>query len=221
MRVLVAEDDERLAQTLSTALEAAGFVAEVERDGEDAWFRGDSEIFDAVVLDLGLPTMDGLTILKRWRKAMRTAPVLILTARGNWDERVEGIEAGADDYVAKPFRIEEVIARVRAIIRRASGFASSRMELGGLVLDTRAMQVTRDGIPVGLTPQEYRLVAYLAHQRGRVVSQLEITEHLYAQDFERESNSVEVLVGRVRKKLGTGFIKTRRGFGYLLDGDDA
>jgi two-component system OmpR family response regulator len=220
MRVLVAEDDDRLARTLSAALEAAGFVPEVEADGENAWFRGDTEVFDAVILDLGLPTMDGLTILKRWRKNLRTAPVLILTARGNWDERVEGIEAGADDYVAKPFRIEEVIARVRAIIRRASGFASSRLELGDLVLDTRAMQVTRDGVPVGLTPQEYRLVAYLAHQRGRVVSQLEITEHLYAQDFERESNSIEVLVGRVRKKLGTDFIKTRRGFGYFL-GDDA
>lgn len=221
MRVLVAEDDDRLARTLSAALEAAGFVPEVEHDGENAWFRGDTEVFDAVILDLGLPTIDGLTILKRWRKNMRTAPVLILTARGNWDERVEGIEAGADDYVAKPFRIEEVIARVRAIIRRASGFASSRLELGDLVLDTRAMQVTRDGVPVGLTPQEYRLVAYLAHQRGRVVSQMEITEHLYAQDFERESNSIEVLVGRVRKKLGNDFIKTRRGFGYLLDGDDA
>lgn len=221
MRVLVAEDDDRLARTLSTALEAAGFVPEVEHDGENAWFRGDTEVFDAVILDLGLPTMDGLTILKRWRKNLRTAPVLILTARGNWDERVEGIEAGADDYVAKPFRIEEVIARVRAIVRRASGFASSRLELGDLVLDTRAMQVTRDGVPLGLTPQEYRLVAYLAHQRGRVVSQLEITEHLYAQDFERESNSIEVLVGRVRKKLGTDFIKTRRGFGYFLDGDDA
>ncbi|MDP1732644.1 MAG: response regulator transcription factor [Devosia sp.] len=221
MRVLVAEDDDRLARTLNAALEAAGFVAEVESDGENAWFRGDTEIFDAVILDLGLPTIDGLTILKRWRKNMRTAPVLILTARGNWDERVEGIEAGADDYVAKPFRIEEVIARVRAIIRRASGFASSRVELGDLVLDTRSMQVTRDGVPVGLTPQEYRLVAYMAHQRGRVVSQLEITEHLYAQDFERESNSVEVLVGRVRKKLGNDFIKTRRGFGYLLGGEGA
>ena len=219
MRVLVAEDDQRLARTLSAALEAAGFVAEV--DGENAWFRGDTEDFDAVILDLGLPSMDGLTILKRWRKSMRTAPVLILTARGNWDERVEGIEAGADDYVAKPFRIEEVLARIRAIVRRANGFASSRLELDGLVLDTRAMQVTRDGVPVGLTPQEYRLVAYLAHQRGRVVSQMEITEHLYAQDFERESNSIEVLVGRVRKKLGNEFIKTRRGFGYSLGGDDA
>jgi DNA-binding response OmpR family regulator len=221
MRVLVAEDDDRLARSLKAALEAAGFVAEIEADGENAWYRGDSEAFDAIVLDLGLPTVDGLTVLKRWRKAMRNAPVLILTARGNWDERVEGIEAGADDYVGKPFRMEEVVARVRALVRRAGGFASSRLEIGDLVLDLRAMQVTRHGVPVGLTPQEYKLVAYLAHQRGRVCSQLEITEHLYAQDFERESNAVEVLVGRVRKKLGNDFIKTRRGFGYYLEGLEA
>ncbi len=221
MRVLVAEDDDRLAQSLKAALEAAGFVAEIERDGENAWYRGDSEDFDAIVLDLGLPRMDGLTVLKRWRKALRNAPVLILTARGNWDERVEGIEAGADDYVGKPFRMEEVIARVRALVRRAGGFASSRLEIGDLVLDLRAMQVTRHGVPVGLTPQEYKLVAYLAHQRGRVCSQLEITEHLYAQDFERESNAVEVLVGRVRKKLGNDVIRTRRGFGYYLEGLEA
>ncbi len=221
MRVLVAEDDDRLAQSLKAALEAAGFVAEIEGDGEIAWYRGDSEDFDAIVLDLGLPRMDGLTVLKRWRKALRNAPVLILTARGNWDERVEGIEAGADDYVGKPFRMEEVIARVRALVRRAGGFASSRLEIGDLVLDLRAMQVTRHGVPVGLTPQEYKLVAYLAHQRGRVCSQLEITEHLYAQDFERESNAVEVLVGRVRKKLGNDVIRTRRGFGYYLEGLEA
>jgi two-component system, OmpR family, response regulator len=221
MRVLVAEDDDRLAQSLKAALEAAGFVAEIEGDGENAWYRGDSEDFDAIVLDLGLPRIDGLTVLKRWRKAMRNAPVLILTARGNWDERVEGIEAGADDYVGKPFRMEEVIARVRALVRRAGGLASSRLEIGDLVLDLRAMQVTRHGVPVGLTPQEYKLVAYLAHQRGRVCSQLEITEHLYAQDFERESNAVEVLVGRVRKKLGNEVIKTRRGFGYYLEGLEA
>ena len=221
MRVLVAEDDERLARTLRSALEAGGFVAELEADGESAWFRGDTEEFDAIILDLGLPSLDGLTILKRWRKNQRMAPVLVLTARGNWDERVEGIEAGADDYMAKPFRVEEVIARIRAIIRRTAGFASPVVVLGELTLDTRAMQVTRHGVPVGLTPQEYRLVAYLAHQPGRVVSQLEITEHLYAQDFERESNSVEVLVGRVRRKLGAGFIKTRKGFGYFLDGTGA
>ena len=176
----------------------------MEADGENAWFRGDTEAFDAIILDLGLPSLDGLTILKRWRKAGRTSPVLILTARGQWDERVEGIEAGADDYVVKPFRMEEVVARVRAIVRRAGGFASSRIDIGDLVLDTRAMQISRNGVPIALTPQEYRLVAYLAHQRGRVVSQIEITEHLYAQDFERESNSIEVLVGRVRKRLGNG-----------------
>ena len=216
MRVLVAEDDRRIAEALAAALQAAGFVAEVESDGEEAWYRGDTEEFDAIILDLGLPTLDGLTILKRWRKAGRPGPVLILTARGHWEERVEGIEAGADDYVVKPFRIEEVVARIRAIVRRSGGFASSRVEIEDLVLDTRAMQVTRDGIPISLSPQEYRLFAYLAHQRGRVVSQMEITEHLYAQDFERESNSIEVLVGRVRRRLGTEIIKTRRGFGYYM-----
>lgn len=216
MRILIAEDDLRIAQPLGAALEMAGFVAETETDGEVAWYRGDNESFDAIVLDLGLPVLDGLTILKRWRKAGRPTPVLILTARGQWEERVEGIEAGADDYVVKPFRVEEVVARLRAIIRRAGGFASSRIEIGDLVLDTRLMRVSRNGVPISLTPQEYRLLAYLAHQGGRVVSQLEITEHLYSQEFERESNSVEVLVGRVRKRLGADVIKTRRGFGYYL-----
>jgi DNA-binding response OmpR family regulator len=216
MRILVAEDDRRIAEALAAALKAAGFVAEVESDGEDVWHRGDTEDFDAIILDLGLPTLDGLTILKRWRKAGRTGPVLILTARGHWEERVEGIEAGADDYVVKPFRVEEVVARIRAIVRRSGGFASSRVEIEGLVLDTRAMQVSREGVPINLSPQEYKLFAYLAHQRGRVVSQLEITEHLYVQDFERDSNSIEVLVGRVRRRLGTDIIKTRRGFGYYM-----
>ena len=216
MRVLVAEDDRRIAEALATSLAAAGFVAEIEADGEDVWFRGDTEDFDAIILDLGLPTLDGLTILKRWRKAGRTLPVLILTARGHWEERVEGIESGADDYVTKPFRVEEVVARIRAIVRRSAGLASSRLEIADLVLDTRTMQVSRDGVPINLTPQEYKLLAYLAHQRGRVVSQLEITEHLYAQDFERESNSIEVLVGRVRRRLGSDIIKTKRGFGYYM-----
>lgn len=216
MRILVAEDDKRIAESLSSALSMAGFVAEIEGDGESAWFRGDTESFDAVILDLGLPTLDGLTILKRWRKAGRNHPVLILTARGNWDERVEGIESGADDYVGKPFRIEEIVARIKALIRRAAGNPGPRIEVAGLTLDTRTMQVLRDGSPLKLTPQEFKLVAYLMHQRGRVVSQLEITEHLYAQDFERESNSIEVLVGRVRRKLGEGVLQTRRGFGYFI-----
>ncbi len=216
MRILVAEDDRRIADALAKALQAAGFVAEIEAHGEDVGHRGETEDFDAIVLDLGLPVVDGLTILKRWRKAGRTTPVLILTARGHWEERVEGIEAGADDYVTKPFRVEEVVARIRAIVRRANGFATSRIEFDDLVLDTRTKQVSRDGVPINLTPQEYRLVAYLALQHGRVVSQLEITEHLYAQDFERDSNSIEVLVGRVRRRLGSNIIKTRRGFGYYL-----
>lgn len=219
MRVLVAEDDSRIAAMLQAAMTAAGFVAEIERNGENVWFRGDSEPFDAIILDLGLPKLDGLTILKRWRKAGRVAPVLILTARGQWEERVEGIEAGADDYVVKPFRIEEVVARIRAIVRRAAGAASSQIDIGEYVLDLQNMQVTKNGVPVPITPQEYRLVTYLAMQRGRVVSQLEITEHLYSQDYERESNAIEVLVGRVRRRLGNDIIRTRRGFGYTL-GDD-
>ncbi len=220
MRVLVAEDDERNAATLRSALTTADFVVETEKDGEIAWYRGDSDAFDAIILDLGLPTLDGLTILKRWRKAGRMAPVLILTARGQWEERVEGIEAGADDYVVKPFRVEEVVARVRAIVRRSNGLASSRIPFGDLLLDERLRQVSRDGIPVNLPPQEYRLLSYLVHHRGRAVSQLELTEHLYNQEFERDSNSVEALVSRIRKRLGSEVIKTRRGFGYYIAGDE-
>lgn len=220
MRVLVAEDDDRIAETLTNALSRAGFAVERESEGESVWFRGESESFDAIILDLGLPQMDGLTILKRWRAAGKTTPVLILTARGQWEERVDGIEAGADDYVVKPFHIMEIVARVRSLVRRASGLASSRVPFGRYMLDTGKMQVFLDGAPIDLTPQEYKLVAYLVHQRGRVVSQLEITEHIYNQDYERDSNAVEVLVGRVRKRLGQEVIRTRRGFGYVL-GEDA
>ena len=216
MRLLIAEDDARIAAALATALEAAGFAVEQVGDGEEAWFKGDSEDFDLIVLDLGLPKMDGLTALKRWRKAGRSVPVLVLTARGNWDERVDGIEAGADDYVVKPFRSEEVVARVRAILRRAGGRGSPRMEIGNVSLDPRTKVVTREGVEVGLTPLEYRLLHYLMHHNGQVISQLAITEHLYAQDFDRDSNSVEVLVGRLRKKLGNDVIRTRRGFGYYI-----
>ncbi len=216
MRVLVAEDDRRIAQSLETALSRAGFIVETVGDGEEAWFRGDTEDFDAIILDLGLPTLDGLTALKRWRKSGRASPVLILTARGNWDERVEGIEAGADDYVPKPFRVEEVIARIRAIVRRSTGHATSRLESDGLSLDLQTMLVTLHGEAVNVTPLEYRLLQYLLLHRGKVISQLEITEHLYAQDFERDSNSVEVLIGRLRKKLGKDVIRTRRGFGYCI-----
>ena len=219
MRILLVEDDARLAAGVMATLTAAGFVVEHVADGEDAWFRGDTEGWSAVILDLGLPGMDGLSVLRRWRAAGQQLPVLILTARGDWHERVEGIDAGADDYLPKPFRMEELLARLRALTRRAAGQASAVQEIGPVMLDTRRMQVSVDGVPVHLSPQEYRLVAYLMQHAGRVVSQLELTEQLYAQDFERESNAVEVLVGRVRRKLGTDLIQTRRGFGYLVEPD--
>lgn len=216
MRVLIAEDDDRIAETLMTSLGKAGFSVERERDGEVAWFRGDTEPYDAIILDLGLPQIDGLTILKRRRKAGRLSPVLILTARGQWEERVDGIEAGADDYVVKPFHVQEIVARLRALVRRANGLASSRIAFGKYLLDLRTMEVTSDGMPMELTPQEFKLISYLVHRRGQVISQLEITEHIYNQDYERDSNAVEVLVARVRKRLGPDVVKTRRGFGYTL-----
>jgi two-component system, OmpR family, response regulator len=221
MRILLAEDDRRIADGIAAALAMAGFAVEIQRDGEEAWFRGDTEEYDAIILDLGLPTLDGLTVLKRWRKANRAAPVLILTARGQWDERVEGIDAGADDYLTKPFRIEELVARMRALVRRAAGHASPVIEVNDIVLDTRQMRVSLRGQPVSLTPQEYRLVAYLMHHCGRVVDQNELGEHLYQQDYDSDSNAVEVLVGRARRKLGGKSIETRRGFGYIMGGDVA
>jgi two-component system OmpR family response regulator len=221
MRVLIAEDDGRIAEPLQVTLESAGFVVEHETDGEVAWYRGDTETFDTVVLDLGLPTLDGLTVLKRWRSAGRRSPVLVLTARGRWEEKVEAIEAGADDYVVKPFQMEEVVARVRAIIRRTNGLSSSRIEFSGYVFDARQKQVTRDGVPVELTPLEFRLLAQLLHTRGTVVSQHELTEHLYSQDVDRDPNSIEQLVGRLRRRLGTDVIQTRRGFGYYIAGEES
>src|SRR5271166_4597387 len=215
MRVLLVEDDNRIARDVAAALAAAAYAVEREADGEEAWFRGDTEPFDAAVLDLGLPSMDGLAVLKRWRQAGRRFPILILTARGSWAERVEGIDAGADDYLPKPFRMEELVARLRALIRRSTGLASSILVNGPVTLDARRMEVKVNGVPRNLSPQEYRLLSYLMHHAGRVASQLELTEHLYAQDFERESNAIEVLVGRLRRKLGVDFIETRRGFGYM------
>jgi len=217
MRILLVEDDEKTAQAVSASLTAAGYVVDHEADGEEAWFKGDTEPYAAIVLDLGLPGMDGLSVLRKWRQAGQTFPVLILTARGDWNERVEGIDAGADDYLPKPFQMLELIARLRAIIRRSAGQATAVITIGPVSLDTRQMHVTVDGVPIHFPPQEYRLLSYLMHHAGRVASQLELTEQLYAQDFERDSNAVEVLVGRVRKKLGIDLIQTRRGFGYVIE----
>jgi two-component system, OmpR family, response regulator len=217
MRVLLVEDDDRVADGVAKALEGAGYVVDRVADGETAWFQGGTEAYSAVVLDLGLPGMDGLSVLKRWRADGRDFPVLILTARGDWNERVEGIDAGADDYLAKPFQMEELLARLRAIVRRSAGVANAVQTIGEVTLDTRQMRVSVNGLPIHLSPQEYRLVSYLMTHAGRVVSQLELTEQLYSQDFERDSNSVEVLVGRVRKKLGVDLIETRRGFGYIVE----
>ena len=219
MRVLLAEDDVQLSELVRATLAAAAFVVEIERDGDVVHTRGETEEFDAVLLDLGLPTLDGLTILKRWRKSGRSMPVLILTARNQWEERVEAIEAGADDYLVKPFRMEELIARLRAVLRRSNGFASAPIRFGKFVLDTKLMQLTREGVPVELTPQEYKVLAYLAFHRGEVVSQLRLTEHIYTQNFERSSNSIEVLVGRLRRRIGADVIKTKRGFGYYIEND--
>ena len=216
MRILVVEDDLRTVETLRRALEGAGYLVDHTDDGEDAWFRGDTEPYAAVILDLGLRGMDGLTVLKRWRAAGRDLPVLILTARGDWSERVEGIDAGADDYLPKPFRVEEVLARLRALLRRAGGQSSPVLQAGGLALDTRQMRVTLDGVPVHLSPQEYRLLSVLMHHKGSVISQGELADQIYGDGIERDTNGVEVLVGRLRRKLGADLIETRRGFGYLI-----
>jgi two-component system, OmpR family, response regulator len=216
MRVLLAEDDRRIAHDVARALTASGYVVETVHDGEEAWFRGDTEDFGAVVLDLGLPKMDGLSVLKRWRGGGRSMPVLILTARGSWAERVDGIDAGADDYLPKPFRIEELLSRLRAIARRATGQASSVVSVGDVTLDERQMKVSVHGVPIALSPLEYRLVAYLLMRRGRVISQQELDENVYGPGEYHASNALEVLVGRVRRKLGVDLIETRRGFGYTV-----
>ncbi len=217
MRILLVEDDRTTVDVLTRALVAAGYLVDQTGDGEDAWFRGDTEPYAAVILDLGLRGMDGLAVLKRWRAAGRDLPVLVLTARGDWSERVEGIDAGADDYLPKPFRVEEVLARLRALLRRASGQGAPVLRAGGVALDPRQMRVTLDGAPVHLSPQEYRLLAVLLHRKGGVVSQGELAEQIYGDGIERDTNVVEVLVGRLRRKLGADLIQTRRGFGYLVE----
>jgi two-component system OmpR family response regulator len=219
MRVLVVEDDPDLLRLLAGALKDAGYVVDTAKDGVEGHHLGDTEPYDAVILDLGLPEMDGIAVLEKWRKAGRTMPVLILTARDRWSDKVAGLDAGADDYVAKPFYTEEVLARIRTLLRRKAGLVSSDIECGPLRIDTRAARVTVNGNPVKLTSLEYRLLAYLGHHKGRVVSRTELVEHLYDQDFDRDSNTIEVFVGRLRKKLGVNVIQTMRGLGYKLAED--
>lgn len=215
--MLVVEDEARIAKQLATALGQAGYAVDCAADGERGEFLGQTERYDAVVLDLGLPRVDGLTLLRRWRDAGLTMPVLVLTARGSWHEKVHGIDGGADDYVAKPFRMEEVLARLRALIRRSSGQVSVELRCGPITLDPRAAKVSLHGNPVRLTSHEFRVLSYLMHHRGRVVAQAELIDHIYAENFDRDSNTVEVFVARLRRKLGASVIETVRGLGYRMD----
>jgi two-component system OmpR family response regulator len=219
MRILVVEDDTNLNRQLKEALTEAGYAVDVAFDGEEGHFLGDTEPYDAVVLDIGLPQMDGLSVLEEWRRAGKTTPVLLLTARDRWSDKVQGIDAGADDYVAKPFHMEEVLARIRALVRRAAGLASNEIVAGSVRLDSRSGKVTVDGQSVKLTSHELRLLSYLMHHKGKVISRTELTEHLYDQDFDRDSNTIEVFVGRLRKKLPDDCIQTVRGLGYQIAED--
>lgn len=216
MRILVVEDDRDLNRQLVTACRDAGYAVDAAFDGEEGHFLGDTEPYDAVILDIGLPKMDGLSVLEAWRRDGRLVPVLLLTARDRWSDKVAGIDAGADDYVAKPFHMEEVLARLRALTRRAAGRASNEVEVGKVRLDVKAGRLTVDGNPIKLTSHEFRLIQYLMLHMDKVVSRTELVEHLYDQDFDRDSNTIEVFVGRLRKKMGIDFIETVRGLGYRI-----
>jgi two-component system OmpR family response regulator len=216
MRLLIVEDDKRLAEQLREALANAGYAVDQAFDGEEGHFLGDTEPYDAIVLDLGLPKRDGISVLKQWRKDGRTAPVLILTARDAWSEKVAGFDAGADDYLAKPFHLAELLARIRALIRRSAGQANPILECGPLTFDPASGTCTVNGQDVPLTAHETRIIGYLLLHKGKIVSRTELTEHVYAQDFDRDSNTIEVFIGRLRKKIGEGLIHTHRGQGYRL-----
>lgn len=217
MRVLVVEDEARIAAEITDALSRAGYVVEMVRDGEDAWFKAETEGFDAIVLDLGLPKLDGLSVLRRLRQAAVETPVLILTARGAWMEKVEGIDAGADDYLTKPFYSEELVARLGAILRRSAGHASAVLRAGSIRIDTRRMTVSISDRPIDLTSLEFRLLRYLVHHKGRPFSQVELEDHIYASEQEPESNAMEALIHRLRRKIGGDLILTKRGHGYMVE----
>ncbi|MGH6763101.1 MAG: response regulator transcription factor [Phyllobacterium sp.] len=219
MRILIVEDDRDLNRQLADAMAEAGYVVDRAYDGEEGHFLGDTEPYDAIILDIGLPQMDGISVLEKWRQAGRNMPVLLLTARDRWSDKVAGIDAGADDYVAKPYHIEEVLARLRALIRRAAGHASSELVCGPLRLDTKSSKAVVDGVTLKLTSHEFRLLSYLMHHMDEVISRTELVEHLYDQDFDRDSNTIEVFVGRLRKKMGVDLIETVRGMGYRMKSD--
>lgn len=217
MRILVIEDDRELAAQIRGALEEAGYSVDLSHDGEDGHFLGESEPYDAIILDLGLPVMDGVSVLRKWRADGVDKPVMVLTARDGWSEKVDGLDAGADDYLTKPFVMAELLARLRALIRRSAGQASPTLSAGPVSLDTRDGRVHVDGTPVRLTAQEFKLLSYMMHHAGKVVSRTELTEHIYDQDFDRDSNTIEVFVNRIRKKLDVPLIHTVRGLGYRLE----
>jgi two-component system, OmpR family, response regulator len=220
MRILVIEDDPDLNRQIVTALGDAGYVVDKAMDGEEGHYLGETEPYDAVVLDLGLPVLDGVSVLEKWRRAGKKMPVLILTARDRWSDKVAGFDAGADDYVVKPFQMEEVLARMRALLRRSAGHATSELTCGPMVLDTKSARVTVNGTAIKLTSLEFRLLSYLMHHGGKVVSRTELVEHLYDQDFDRDSNTIEVFIGRLRKKLGVDVLHTIRGMGYCVSEPD-
>jgi two-component system OmpR family response regulator len=216
VRILLVEDEPTLAGQVQASLAAAGYAVDMAADGLDAWHLGANEPYDAVILDLGLPRLDGLSVLRRWRAEQVNVPVLILTARDSWTEKVEGIDAGADDYLAKPFRMEELQARIRALIRRAHGMPAPELSCGPVLLNPRAGTVTVEGAAVVLTAHEFKVLDYLMHHPGSIISKTTLTEHIYAQDFDRDSNTIEVFIGRLRRKLGVDVIETVRGQGYRL-----
>ncbi len=216
MRILVVEDEAIIAQSISESLKASGYLPDIVADGEEAWFKGSTENYAAIVIDLGLPKMDGLSVIKRWRTEGNTSPIIVVSARGTWSERVDGIDSGADDYLAKPFQMQELVSRLNALLRRASGMAQSLLSVGPMQIDLRGRQITVNDTLMNLTPLEFRLVHFLAMQKGRVVSQVELAETLYAHDHDRDANAVEAVVSRLRRKLGHDIIKNKRGFGYYI-----